>query len=80
MGGGSSAPSEFTRILGRVSFPNPTSAPTTPAPPAAAAPAPDSSAPAEERPAAKSMMPLIVALNVVVLLTITIVAYFVLRK
>jgi hypothetical protein len=38
-----------------------------------------SALPTEQKPA-KSMTPLIVALNVVLLLTVTIVAYFVLRK
>jgi hypothetical protein len=63
--------SEFTRILGRVSAP-------PPPPISIQAPAADP-ATAPQKPA-KSMVPLIVALNLVVLLTIAIVAYFVLRK
>ena len=63
--------SEFTRILGRVAVPPP---PPTPIAPPQGAPAGASKAPG------KSMMPLLVALNVVVLLTIAIVAYFMLRK
>jgi hypothetical protein len=74
----SSAPSEFTRILGRVASPAPESAPAAPAPPATPTPAP--AAREEEKRPARSLMPLLVALNVVVLLTIAIVAYFVLRK
>lgn len=63
--------SEFTRILGRVAVPPP---PPPPIAPPQGGPAGASKAPA------KSMMPLLVALNVVVLLTIAIVAYFMLRK
>ena len=63
--------SEFTRILGRVAVPPP--------PPAPMAPAPGGPSGASKAPA-KSVMPLLVALNVVVLLTIAIVAYFMLRK
>ena len=63
--------SEFTRILGRVAVPPP---PPLPLAPPQGGPASASKAPA------KSVMPLIVALNVVVLLTIAIVAYFMLRK
>lgn len=63
--------SEFTRILGRVAVPPP---PPPPMAPAQGGPA------GATKPPAKSMMPLIVALNVVVLLTIAIVAYFMLRK
>ena len=63
--------SEFTRILGRVAVPPP------PPPPMAPAQGGPSGA---SKPPAKSMMPLLVALNVVVLLTVAIVAYFMLRK
>ena len=63
--------SEFTRILGRVAVP--------PLPPPPMAPPQGVPAGASKAPA-KSMMPLLVALNVVVLLTIAIVAYFMLRK
>jgi len=63
--------SEFTRILGRVAVPPP---PPLPLAPPQGGPASASKAPA------KSVMPLIVALNVMVLLTIAIVAYFMLRK
>jgi hypothetical protein len=63
--------SEFTRILGRVAVPPPPPAPLVPP---QGGPAGASKAPA------KSMMPLLVALNVVVLLTIAIVAYFMLRR
>jgi hypothetical protein len=62
--------SEFTRILGRVATPPPP--PPIQAPAAAPASTP-------QKPA-KSMVPLIIALNLVVLLTIAIVVYFVLRK
>jgi hypothetical protein len=74
--GADAGPSEFTRILAPIVLPSP--AATTSAPSAA----PKSEAPAEPSPARpkKSMVPLIVALNVVVLLTIAIVAYFVLRR
>jgi hypothetical protein len=63
--------SEFTRILGRVAVPPP---PPPPMAPPQGGPAGGQKAPA------KSMMPLLVALNVVVLLTIAIVAYFMLRR
>lgn len=63
--------SEFTRILGRVAVPPP--------PPPPMAPPTGSSAGPSKAPA-KSVMPLLVALNVVVLLTLAIVAYFMLRK
>jgi len=63
--------SEFTRILGRV----PLQAP----PPIAIEPPSPSPSTAAPKPG-KSMMPLILALNVVVLLTIAIVAYFVLKR
>jgi|tagenome__1003787_1003787.scaffolds.fasta_scaffold20977367_2 hypothetical protein len=63
--------SEFTRILGRVAVPPP---PPPPMAPPQGGPAGASKAPS------KSVMPLIVALNAVVLLTIAIVAYFMLRK
>ena len=63
--------SEFTRILGRVAVPPP--------PPLPVAPPQGGPAGAPKAPA-KSVMPLLVALNVVVLLTIAIVAYFMLRK
>jgi len=74
--GADAGPSEFTRMLAPIVLPS--------APAAASAPpvAAKSDAPAEPpavRPK-KSMVPLIVALNVVVLLTIAIVAYFVLRR
>ena len=62
--------SEFTRILGRVAVPPP---PPAPMAPPQAGPASGSKAPA------KSVMPLLVALNLVVLLTVAIVAYFMLR-
>jgi hypothetical protein len=65
--------SEFTRMLGRVAVPPPPPS-IAPLPTAAAA-----TAPAEQRPK-KSLAPLLIALNVVVLLTIAIVAYFMLRK
>jgi hypothetical protein len=78
--GADAATSEFTRILGRVSMPDP-SATRAASPPAVSSPEPAvSSADAEARDRKKSMVPLIVALNVVALLTIAIVAYFVLRK
>ena len=63
--------SEFTRILGRVAVPPPPPPPMAP---------PQGGPGGASKPAAKSMMPLFVALNVVVLLTIAIVAYFMLRK
>jgi len=63
--------SEFTRILGRVAVPPP---PPPPMAPPQGGPAGASKAPA------KSMMPLLVALNVVVILTIAIVAYFIFRR
>lgn len=69
---GAAAQSEYTRILGRVAPPPPP--PVSIQPPA---PAPVQQAGSK---AGKSMMPLIIALNAVVLLTIVIVAYFVLRK
>ena len=72
VGGGQS---EFTRILGRVAVapPPPISIqpPTPNAGPAAAPPGQQSS---------KSMMPLVIALGTVVLMTIAIVAYFILKK
>ena len=72
VGGGQS---EFTRILGRVAVapPPPISIqpPTPNAGPAAAPPGQQSS---------KSMMPLAIALSTVVLMTIAIVAYFILKK
>ena len=58
--------SEFTRILGRVAVPPPPPVPM----------APPQAGPATPKAPTKSMMPLLVALNVVVLLTIAIVAYF----
>ena len=61
--------SEFTRILGRVATPPPPPVPM----------APPQGGPAGKAPG-KSMMPLLVALNVVVLLTIAIVAYFIFRR
>ena len=69
--GAGAVESEFTRILGRVPLPPPPPVSVQP-------PAPASDAATQK--ASKSMMPLIVALNVVLLLTIAIVAYFVLRK
>lgn len=63
--------SEFTRILGRVAVPQPPPPPLAP---------PQGGPVGESKASAKSMMPLLVALNVVVLLTIAIVAYFMLRK
>jgi hypothetical protein len=71
MFGGGGAQSEYTRILGKVTLP-------PPPPIAIQPPAPASAAPGQK--ASKSMLPLIVALSVVVLLTVAIVAYFVLRK
>jgi hypothetical protein len=71
MGGAANAPSDFTRIMGRIEVPAAASVPQ--------APVATSALPTEQKPA-KSMTPLIVALNVVLLLTVTIVAYFVLRK
>lgn len=84
MAGASTAPSDFTRILGRVVLPGPgpgaaLGAATQASAPQATAPA-EPSAPLEQKTPAKSMMPLIVALNIVLLATIAIVAYFVLRK
>jgi len=69
-GGGQS---EFTRILGRVAVPLP--------PPTAADARPPSNAATQNaaRPT-KSLVPLLIALNVVVLMSIAIVAYFMLRK
>jgi hypothetical protein len=67
---GGAGQSEFTRILGRV--------PAAPPPPVSIQP-PNGAPSAPEKPA-KSMMPLIVALNAVVLLTIAIVAYFIIRR
>ena len=62
--------SEFTRILGRVAVPPPTPPPMAP---------PQGGPPGASKAPAKSVMPLLVALNVVVLLTVAIVAYFMLR-
>ena len=72
------APSDFTRILGRVSPPgqaSPAAAPSTPAP----APA-ITAAPGGEPRGLKTYLPLILALNAVVVATIAIVLYFVLKK
>ena len=69
--GGGPAQSEYTRILGKVVVPPPP--PVSIQPPAAA-----NATAASQKP--KSMLPLIVALNVLVLLTVAIVAYFVFRK
>lgn len=63
--------SEFTRILGRVSVPPP--------PPIAMPQPPAAGAQTDQKPA-KSLVPLLVALNVVVLLTLVIVGYFVMHK
>ena len=80
MADASSAPSEFTRILGRVSFPNPAGA-AAPAPLKVEAPAsaPQPAPPAEEKKPVKSMLVPIIALGAVLLLTIGIVFYFVLK-
>jgi len=63
--------SEFTRILGRVAVPPPPPQPIGP---------PQGGPTGAGKTPGKSMMPLLVALNVVVLLTIAIVAYFMMRK
>ena len=72
MFGGGGAQSEYTRILGKVTVPPP--------PPIAIQPPAPANASAPGQKASKSMLPLIVALNLVVLLTVAIVAYFVFRK
>lgn len=70
--GSGGAQSEYTRILGKVTVPPPP--PIAIQPPAAA----NAAAPGQKP--SKSMLPLIVALNVLLLLTVAIVGYFVFRK
>lgn len=85
-------PSEFTRVLGRVGQPqvapsaaqfpgNPPSLPTpsnsNPAIPQQAAPARSDSTPARST---RSYLPLIIALNVVLILAIVVVVFFIVRK
>lgn len=67
---GSAPPSEFTRILSPIA---------APAPPVPIQP-PTSAAPAAAGSSRKSMLPLIIGLAAVVVLTMAIVLYFVLRK
>jgi len=85
VGGG---PSEFTRVLGRV---NPPPASRLPTPGASAAMQPLGSSPGaptpqiapaavQTQPPKKSYLPLIIALNVVVLLAIVVVLVFVLKR
>ena len=69
-------PSEFTRILGRVSPPPP---PPIAAPMPTAIPSAQASAGATAKQRAKSYLPLIIALNLVLLVTIGIVMYFIVR-
>jgi len=80
-------PSEFTRVLGRV--PPPAGPVMPPAPtlppgrqPQAAAPTPVIAPQpvAEQRPRPKSYLPLIIALNVVLIGAIVAVVYFVMKK
>lgn len=75
-----SAPSDFTRILGRVSPPGQPMSTAAPTPAAPSAQPASSPAPTGEPRVAKSYLPLILALNAVVVATITIVLYFVLKK
>jgi len=75
--GAESGPSEFTRILSPIVLPSAQAVSSAPA--AAPTSEPSAQAPAAA-PQKKSMLPMIVALNIVVLLTIAIVAYFVLRR
>ena len=75
--GADAGPSEFTRILSPIALP---SAPAMSSAPAAAPKSEASPEPPAAAPQKKSMVPVIVALNVLVLLTIAIVAYFVLRR
>jgi hypothetical protein len=85
----SGGPSEFTRVLGRVSPPPPAQLPTPGAslsgtPPFGAsvpgAPMPQVSPAAAPQPQKKSYLPLIIALNVVVLVAVVVVLVFVLGK
>jgi hypothetical protein len=84
-------PSEFTRILGRSAPPPgapPASLPQMQLPPAqtpaapvpAPAPAPAASAPPAQQTQTKSLLPVIIALNVILIGAIAVVLYFVLRK
>ena len=75
------APSDFTRIMGAVSPGALAAAASPPAPVAHAAPAPAATetSSAESR-GLKTYLPLILALNVVVVATIAIVLYFVLKR
>ena len=74
-----SAPSDYTRILGRISpLPEPSQPLGAKAPSASAAEA--SATPPVESRTNKSYLPLILALNAVAIAAVTIVLYFVLRK
>jgi len=79
-------PSEFTRVLGRVAPPaGPVMPPAPVLPPgrqpqAAATPVIAPQAVAEPRPKPKSYLPLIIALNVVLIGAIVAVVYFVMKK
>jgi hypothetical protein len=81
---GSSGPSEFTRVLGRVQAPGPVMppAPTLPAPPRNVAPTPVIAKPAEPEPerTTKSYWPLIIALNVILIVAVVLIVFVFTRK